>query len=230
MYRFGLFGSDKRTITVKEKLQKDGYSAKMLGYESDFDGLDVIILPFGCDFERIKQKCKGKKVFAPFDADGCENYLKNRYFKTQNAIPSAEGAVWILMSNSQRTVCGMQVGVVGSGCIAKELVRILGGLGATVTVYARNQKGDADITDLDKFNGDALFNTVPAPVVTKSVLCNYRQKPTIIDVSSLPGGVDFDYAAICGIKCMHELGIPSRYAPETAGEILKNTVLSMLEV
>ncbi len=230
MYRFGLLGSDKRMINARDKLEKDGYFAKMLGYDSDFDGFNVIILPMGCDYKRIKQKCQGKKVFAPFDNVGCENYIKCDYFKRQNAVPSAEGAVFALMANSEKTVSGMEIGIVGSGCIAKELVRILLGLGAFVTTYARNSKGDKDISELCTFKGEALFNTVPAMVVTKEVLTNYRQKPTIIDVSSKPGGVDFDYAAVCGIRCMHELGIPARYAPETAGEILKNTVLSMLEV
>ena len=214
---------------LQMSLASDGFAASMLGAGSSFDEFDVLILPPACDFEGIKDKCRGKTVFAPFCANGVINYLEIDSFKKENAVPSAEGAVYRLMGLCETTVRGMEIAVIGFGCIGKELYRILTCLGAFVTVYARGgKKGTVDISALHGIRTDCIFNTVPAKLLTFDVLSSLRGSPLIIDLASRPGGVDFGAAESLGIKCFQELAIPGRYAPDSAGEILKNTVISYL--
>ena len=81
---------------------------------------------------------------------------------------------------------------------------------------------------LPRLKSDIIFNTVPAPVISRQVLDELAPETLIIDLASEPGGTDFDYASKLGITVVHALGIPGKFAPRTAGEILKSTILSML--
>lgn len=51
----------------------------------------------------------------------------------------------------------------------------------------------------------------------------------IIDLASLPGGVDFESAKRMGIPTIHALSLPGKVAPKTSGEIIKNTIFNILE-
>ena len=50
----------------------------------------------------------------------------------------------------------------------------------------------------------------------------------IIDLASEPCGTDFKTAEELGITAKKALGLPGKFAPKTAGEILKETVLNIL--
>jgi len=42
----------------------------------------------------------------------------------------------------------------------------------------------------------------------------------IVDLASIPGGTDFEYAQMLGIKALLAPGLPGIVAPKTAGRIL----------
>ena len=231
MYRFAIIGNDARMESVKSALLYEGFEI------TSPNECDAVILPIG--FENAAQ-FNGKTIFAPFDTglENSYNYLENDYFKTLNAIPSAEGAIMLAMQNSQRTLWGSRAAVVGYGCIGTVLCSRLSALGAHVTLYARGETALAKarrdgvqamhISLLPTAKCDTLFNTVPAPVIDRAVLLSFSRPPFIIDLASRPGGVDFAAADELGIKYIHALSLPAKCAPVTAGEILKDTVISIL--
>ena len=51
----------------------------------------------------------------------------------------------------------------------------------------------------------------------------------LIDLASSPGSVDFDAARRLEIDCIHALSLPGKSSPKTAGEIIKDTVYTILE-
>ena len=51
----------------------------------------------------------------------------------------------------------------------------------------------------------------------------------IIDLASLPGGIDFAAAEELGLHAEHALALPGRCAPQTAGALIAQTVLTILE-
>ena len=51
----------------------------------------------------------------------------------------------------------------------------------------------------------------------------------MIDLASLPGGVDFSAAQELGLKAVQALSLPGKTAPESAAEIIKQTVYTILE-
>lgn len=231
MYRFAIIGNDARMESVKRALLYEGFEI------TSPNECDAVILPVG--FENAEQFA-GKTVFAPFDTgfENSYNYLENECFKTLNAIPSAEGAIMLAMQNSQKTLWQSHTAVVGYGCIGTVLCSRLSAFDAHVTLYARSETALAKarrdgvqakhISLLATAKCDILFNTVPAPVIDKTVLLSFSRSPFIIDLASRPGGVDFAAADELGIKYVHALSLPAKYAPLTAGEILKDTVISIL--
>jgi dipicolinate synthase subunit A len=172
------------------------------------------------------------------------DFCKSEEFQLKNAVPSAEGAIAILMDRMPRTVDGMRVAVTGYGRIGKALVRMLLGLGAKVTVGARKQSAldearalGCDTVHLNSEDSvillakgkQAIFNTVPHWLFTGKVLNGMNKRTLLIDLASAPGGVDAEVARGLGMPVIWALSLPGKYAPVTAGEIIADCVLSMLQ-
>ena len=62
---------------------------------------------------------------------------------------------------------------------------------------------------------DLLFNTVPAEVLSPSVLETLPETMTLIDLAN---------AVESGKRVLQAPGVPGKYAPESAGRILKESV------
>ena len=76
---------------------------------------------------------------------------------------------------------------------------------------------------------DIVFNTVPSLIFDKDLLMNTDRNTLIIDLSSAPGGVDFESAHKFRLDAVRALSLPGKCAPKTAGEIIKTTVFNIIE-
>lgn len=234
MYCFGCIDGDMRMKYLCKALKADGYSATLLQSAKQASGYDVIILPVGMSGKGIS----AKYIFGSVKEENVTSYTSDEYFKARNALPTAEGAIEIAMQNTDFTISGSTALVLGYGFCGKALVSKLRCLDADVTVAARKasdralaENCGAKAITFEYLKGvktDIIFNTVPAPILTEKILETISRDTLIIDIASKPGGIDFDAAEKFGIKTVHALGIPGKFAPFTAGIILKNTVLAML--
>ena len=168
------------------------------------------------------------------------DYFTREEFMVRNAAATSEGAIEIAMREYDRTICGSKCLVAGFGRIGKALSWMLRGMGASVSVSARKP---ADLAWIEIYgytpvksdelcrgeSYDIIFNTVPAKVFTEKVLAGVSPSTLVIDLASLPGGVDFDAAEKRGIRAVHALSLPGKTAPRAAGEIIKNTIYTMME-
>ena len=168
------------------------------------------------------------------------DYLHRDDLAVYNAVPTAEGAIQLAMEELPITIHGARCLVTGYGRIAQALARRLGGLGADVTVAARQFADIAraesqghtgvEIAHLDDAGDfDVIFNTVPALIFDRSRLEKLEKTTLLIDLASRPGGVDFNVAAELQIKTIWALSLPGRVAPKSAGRIIKNTILNMVK-
>ena len=149
-----------------------------------------------------------------------------------NSIPSAEGAIQMAMEATTITIHGSESFVLGLGRCGWTIARMLQGMGAHVTGVARKPADLArakemgirpvDFLDLDQVIGQAeiVFNTIPQMVLEKKILECMLRDAVIIDIASIPGGTDFEYAQMLGIKATLAPGLPGIVAPKTAGKIL----------
>ncbi len=169
------------------------------------------------------------------------DYSEREELAVLNAIPTAEGAISIAMENTPYTLFESRCLVIGYGKIGKVLSADLKALGADVTATARKYSDLAwirangykavkteEISAIaDKF--DIIFNTVPHIVLDFKTLAGTKKDVLIIDLASRPGGVDFEVAKELNRNTIQALSLPGKVAPETAGGIIKNTLVNILE-
>lgn len=166
------------------------------------------------------------------------DYGEREEFAVENAVPTSEGAIELAMHEYDGTINGSRCLVAGYGRIGRVLSDMLYGLGAKVYVAARKQK-DLAFIRAKGMNGvsfgnlagsyDIIFNTVPHLVFDSHTLARTATGAIVIDLASLPGGVDFDAAKRLSVKAIHALSIPGKVAPKAAGIIIRNAVYNIIE-
>ena len=141
----------------------------------------------------------------------------------------------------ERTIWESGFLVLGYGRVGRAVARRLVLLGGRVTVAARSPEQRANarcagcraapLTALPTLlpGFDAVINTIPAPVLPRALLQQLPGGALIIDLASLPGGTDFAAAEELGLHAEHALALPGRCAPQTAGALIAQTVLAILE-
>ncbi len=222
------YTTDKRTINAP-------YSSSEITIDELIDSLDEGRIVFGGKLDAdIKRRCRERGV-------DVYDYIDREEFAIMNAVPTAEGAILAAMSNTPYTIKGSNCLVVGYGRIGKVLAADLKALGARVTATSRHRGVLAEIEafdytplktgDIKNCIGefDIIFNTVPHMVLGARCLMATKKDVLIIDLASKPGGVDFDEAKRLKRKVMWELSLPGKVAPYTAGKIVKDTILNMIE-
>jgi len=167
--------------------------------------------------------------------------LKREEFSVLNTISTAEGTIQIAMEETQRTVHGRNVLIMGFGRIGKVLAKMLSGIGAKVYCEARKNEDIAwikaygyepiHLNDLDKYleKFDIIINTIPFQILDKNRLDLLKKDIVIIDLASNPGGVDRKAAKEKNIKLIWALSLPGKVAPVTSAEFIKETLYHALK-
>lgn len=169
------------------------------------------------------------------------DYFLREELTVANAVPTAEGAIQLAMENLPVTLWGCRTAVLGYGRIGRITAHRLRGLGAVVTVAARKEEqltwarvDGCEAHPLSHperwLSGQRLIiNTIPSVVLTPPLLRKVSGDCLIIDVASAPGGADLTAAEKLGVHVILAPGLPGKVAPETAAEIIRDTVYHILE-
>lgn len=170
-----------------------------------------------------------------------KDYYQDEGYQILNAIPTAEGALSIIINETRDTVFGAKILVLGYGRVGKLISEYLKAIRAEVYVEARK---DSDLTwiatkgmyavpieKLPQYLGDmnVIVNTVPTMILDCSMLDMVNENVFILDLSSNPGGINFAYAAEKGIKTIHALGIPGKVAYRSAAIYIYNVIQKVLD-
>lgn len=161
----------------------------------------------------------------------CEDLLKDQEYLAQNAAITAHCALGILLEKLPVTLTDCPVLILGWGRIGKCLAQLLKALGAEVVVAVRSDAQRAMIRALGyeaeplpmpayilpRFR--AVFNTAPAPVLSKEALGHCRPGCLKIELASVPG--------MEGTDIIDARGLPGRLAPESSGRLIARTVLRL---
>lgn len=249
MERFIFIGGDARMRYAAEYLDRERECVFASEVEAD---AAVLPLPIKPDFDlslldgAVK---RGGYVFAggsfPALEEYCaaheltlRNYLAREELQVLNAVPTAEGAVEILIHELDITLWGSQTLITGFGRIGEVMARMLAGLGSQVTVCARRPEqlakaegmgcGTVSFSEeLDRLLPcfDAVINTVPAVVLDEKRLLLVKKGCLIVDLASKPGTA---VGTQTGAKIIHALSLPGKTAPITAGKIIGKTIENIL--
>lgn len=154
--------------------------------------------------------------------------LEDDTFAKENALLTAEGALYAAMSARDAAIRGSHCIVIGYGRIGRALTKLLRGLDARVTVAARRPEsrkeagGGIPLTLLSRAfqEADVVFNTVPAPILTESRLSFLPASSLYIELAGPPYGLQPEKAKKAHAAYLLESGVPARYCPRSAGRLL----------
>lgn len=261
-----IIGGDRRMKEVGRLFEKEGYGCFYYGYEREKQQsledtvslCDIVVLPIPCErngylnapfteerilVEDIISKSGKKQIFGgmtekyPIITD----YSTLEGFQLHNAVLTAEGALAIAIDNTEESLFGMEITVLGFGRIGEYLSKLLKSLGAIVTVVARSKSALAKaeiygframrFENMKEALGKShlIFNTVPAIVLGEREIGFLNPSVLFIDLASFPFGVNKDLCESKGIKLIRALGLPGKTAPVSAGQVIFKTLLSLFK-
>ncbi len=185
-------------------------------------------------------------LLASAEAHGirCVDYYRSETLQVKNALPTAEGAIALALTELPVTLCGTSVAVLGYGRIGSLLSARLHAFGAHVTVAARRREVMAMAAlmggkSIDLGNRSALtsaleevrviFNTVPTRLLDAPILSRLRRDVLIIDLASAPGGLEHAEAERLGLRTIWATALPGKIAPESAGRYLGEEMARLLQ-
>ena len=262
MKKVTVVGGDSRLITVKNRLERGGFLVDTIGLfendNGDISSSQIVVLPVPTtrDGVNVFTPLTGKIIplsivekslredalvlccnYSPKDADFID-YNRLDSYALLNAVPTAEGAIMLVIQNTAFTLFGSRCLIIGFGRVGKILADRLKGFGCDITVSARKSSDFAHINALNMtcthtrllnenpLDYDIIFNTVDFPVLNENSLKNSKCK-CIIDLSS-KGGFNLEYAKSLNITAIKAPSLPALTAPETAGEFLAQTILDSI--
>ena len=158
-----------------------------------------------------------------------------------NAALTAQAALKLILGAHKTGLTGQTVLVAGYGRIAKILCGYLKALGANVTVAARSaqQRAWAGLAGCCAVEPQQLctlaptaqtvVNTAPHLVIDCGIVKRLNKTAYVLDLASPPGGVDLVECAVQGIKAEWARGLPAKFAPVAAGELMAQAALKLFE-
>lgn len=204
--------SDSRMLFAESELENIGYTSVKEAEKADF----ILVAPGNKEYQ------SNPSVL---------NYFNDEEFLIKNAFLTAECAVGLAILNSEGSVADSNVLILGFGRIAKGLLKYLSSFTNNITVCARNETARAeaqgmgaevcDFEHLKELYGfEYIFNTIPFPVMSKNELSRLKKECVLIELASLPGGIDKHYAGLCGLNYIAGGRLPARFAPRKAGGLV----------
>ena len=154
-----------------------------------------------------------------------------------NAEVTAEAAIAELVFHSRYSIRNEKYIVTGYGRCAKTIAAKIAALGGNVTVLARSVRdrkaakadghnaSDFSYAPEEAYGTRGIINTVPALVITESMIREMHKDTVILDIASKPGGTDKKAAEKYHIPVIEALGLPGIYTPKSSAKILADCVI-----
>ena len=204
------------------------------------------------DIEELIIKIQNKKLVAGSIKSHIFECIKNNNIEAidlmnieeltiLNTIATAEGCLQIAMEETEKTIYNSNVLVLGFGRVGKTVADRFKKVGANVYCEARKKEDLAWIRifgynsiHLDNLDGylnrfDIIINTIPAVILDENRLKKIKKECIIIDLTSIPGGIDFKKAREYKIKTIHALALPGKVAPITSAEYIKEILYDIMK-
>ena len=166
------------------------------------------------------------------------DFLEREEMAILNAIPTAEGAVKIAIEETDITLHGSKIMVIGFGRIGKILCKILSGFSARVYVVVHKEAAYAEaksygykaimLKDMNVFlpKMAMIMNTVPKILLNSQNLHLIKKDCFILDLASKPFGIDYECSKKLNLKVQWAPSLPGKIAASTGAEYIKQAIES----
>lgn len=158
--------------------------------------------------------------------------LMSELFELQNAHFTAQGALKLLLDNTEEHLKGKRVLITGFGRIARALSVMLRKLQINVTVAARNeiQLKIAELSECDAANlrnlkdlsgFDFIFNTVPHRIFGEVAVSSADKNCVYFELASAPFGGEKELFEKYDIRYVQGGSLPGKLLPVSSARLLK---------
>lgn len=162
-------------------------------------------------------------------------------FISENAYLTAFGTLKIILEHIDFAITCGSFAVTGYGRVGRETAELLKKLSCDVTVFARSEEARTHASlrgckaeklsrlaeTADKF--DIIINTVPQRIIGAEILKKMKHDCKIIELASAPFGVKTDEAEKYSVSVIKAPGLPGKYTPKTAGELIGKKIVKILQ-
>ncbi|MFP3154025.1 hypothetical protein LQZ18_06240 [Lachnospiraceae bacterium ZAX-1] len=168
------------------------------------------------------------------------DFMESESLSIFNAALTAEGLLVPLIKHTPFSLFGQPILLLGYGRCGNMIGAKLKSLGGIVSAYDT----DADRLALAKTLGISpisikelthslpdyalIVNTVPSTILTEKQLATLNKACLIFDIASAPGGFDKQMMDSMHLQFICCPGIPGKFMPKTAGELIGKTILQLL--
>jgi len=179
------------------------------------------LLITGTASARLRQDCADAGI-------ALREYEQDEELMILRSPAIAEGAVALAVENTDITIHGADIAVLGFGRMCMAVARLLLAMRAHVAVFARNPVQLArakemgavplHLSALDERLGDyaIIFNTIPVRIMDRDKVLRTDPDVLLMDLAAPPGGIDLEAARAAGRKTVWARGLGA-YAPKTVG-------------
>ena len=166
------------------------------------------------------------------------DYMQRPNFTVGNAALTAEAALWLLMNGCETALYGKSALVIGYGRIGRILAQRLRAMNMNVGIMSRNPEvraiagaiGFKPVSPRENISGfDFVINTAPGPVLPVGALSALDENAILLELASAPGGLDRAEAVEFGLDFIAAPGLPGKYSPKSAAELIFNSVKEILK-
>jgi len=198
------------------------------------------------DVLRPGQSLFGGNIPAEFTAS-CMNrqvsvidLMKEPSLTLANAALTAEGLLSSLIAETPFSLFRRRLLLLGFGRCGQEIGKQLAFFDMHITAYDNDISRLAKARTLDftaltpeelplsRFDYDLVINTIPMQVITRDQLNQLPDACILFDIASAPGGFDDTIIKELNRKLFCCPGIPGRFMPQTAAELIGKTVLERM--
>lgn len=165
------------------------------------------------------------------------NTLTDEVYAIENAVQTAEASLMLIIRATTKSIYDLNIGILGYGRIGRALSKIFSSLGLTYNVYTKDYYEQAiahlykcNVYDLngDISDCDVIINTIPAKTLAYEQLKTINNSCYILDLAS-HASIDSCDVNSLGLVYDNALGLPGKYSPQSAGEILGKSILRFTE-
>lgn len=194
-----------------------------------FDLLSPHQKVYGSGFENIKG--------AEFEI---ADMMSDKAFKFANACLTAQGALRLMLENTEDYIIGKKVLILGFGDVASTLADILSKLGLDIYIAARNnsQLSTASLRGYKTLKltsvgnciyiFDYIFGTVPSNILSMDDIKSMNNNSTYFELASKSFSANKDYFKEYDKRYIWGGSLPGRFLPEASAKLIADFILMNL--
>ena len=170
------------------------------------------------------------------------DFLRDEGFAQYNAKLTAQGALRLLLTQTEDDLSKQRVLVTGFGRVGKAVAALLTAIGCRCLVAVRSEKQRNEaaalgceaiaLADLPAAlpAADVVCNTVPFPLFSAKLLRQCKKGGVFLELASAPFGANKEDCLAAGLRYIDGKGLPGRLTPLAAAKAMLRAIDEAREV